>query len=193
VVAVVALLEDDGVGGTAPTEVSRLLRNAGDEMQSARIDLATAAPERARPHMRRALAILDQIRNAHRYYLRGRTPPELVDVSRVRLQARAGTTPAPRGPRERLDDPDARLAERVERAARAYPSARDAALDSLTFIRVAALDRRPDLADALARAIERLRTGAALAPSLAPVRALLSRVAEPLAGPPEWLGWSAAR
>jgi hypothetical protein len=188
VVAVVALLEDDGVGGTAPTDVSQLLRTAGAEMQTARIDLATAAPDSARPHMRRALAILDQVRNANRYYLRGRTPPVLVDLERVRLKGNATAEPAVRLPRLELDDSAAVLAGRVERAARLYPVDRDAALDSLTFVRVAALAGRTDVAQALARAIERLRAGEDLASALAPIRRALSAAAQPLGGSLEWLG-----
>ena len=188
VVAVVALLEDDGVGGTAPTDVSRLLRGAATEMGTARIDLATAAPDRAMPHMRRALAVLDQVRNAHRYYLRGRMPPVLVDVERVRMQGGGTPAPAPRSPRERVTDVDILLAERVERAARLYPSSPEAALDSLTFVRVAAIAARPALADALARALDRIRAGGALAPSLVPVRRLLTVPAAPVPGSAEWLG-----
>ena len=188
VVAVVALLEDDGVGGTEPTEVSKLLRTAADEMQAARIELAISAPDSARPHMRRALAILDQVRNAHRYYLRGRTPPVLVDVERVRLQGKPEADPVARTARERLDDPARRLAERVERAARVYAFAPEAARDSLVFVRVAALTMRPDLATALGTAIDHLRAGAALEATLAPVRRLLAEAPGPLAGPPEWLG-----
>lgn len=188
VVAVVALLEDDGVGGTAPTDVSRLLRTAGAEMQTARIDLATAAPDSARPHMRRALAILDQVRNANRYYLRGRTPPVLVDLERVRLKGAGTAEPAVRLPRTELDDSAAVLATRVERAARLYTTDREAALDSLTFVRVAALAGRPDVAEALARAIERLRTGEDPASALAPARRALGAAAEPLSGALEWMG-----
>jgi hypothetical protein len=188
VVAVVALLEDDGVGGTAPTDVSRLLRTAGEAMQEARIELALAAPDRAMPHMRRALAILDQVRNAHRYYIRGRTPPVLVDLDRVRLQGQGTPEPGPRTPRDRLADRERLLAERIERAAGMMSSAREPALDSLTFIRVAALEGHADLAEALAQAVARLRQGDQPGPALAQARRLLSRAAEPLDGSPDWLG-----
>ena len=79
----------------------------------------------------------------------------------------------------------------AERAARLHAATPDAALDSLTFIRVAALGGRPQLAEALARALERLRAGDGLVASLAPVRRLLSGAAEPLSGSPEWLGATA--
>ena len=84
-IAVIGLLEDDGVGGGFETQVSRLLREAVDLMYEARVLLGIAKPDSAMPYMVRVLEILDEIRLANRYYLRGVVRPEAVNVERVRL------------------------------------------------------------------------------------------------------------
>jgi hypothetical protein len=188
VLTVIGVIEDDGQGGTAPTDVSKLLRVAADEMGSARIELALVRPTVAMPHMKKALAILDQVRLANRYYLRGRQPVQLVDLEKVRLKGEGTPVPSPLQPRSRLEEPLGALAARIEAAARLYPSAPEAARDSLTLVRVAALSRSQALADALAHALEALQRGSSADVALEPVRQLVAPSALRLAGPAEWTG-----
>lgn len=188
VMAVITVLEDDGVGGTSPTEVSLMLRKAGDEMQSARIDLALALPDTARPHMRRALAILDEIRNSHRYYLRGLTRPVMVDVSKVRMTGQGDPAPASRAARERLRRIEIELAGRIETAVGLHQANPQGTLDSLTLIQVSALATHPAVAKELGSAIGAIRTGTPVDAALIATRRLLSPAPALLTGPAEWGG-----
>ena len=187
-VAVIALLEDDGVGGTFETQVSRLLREAVDLMYEARVQLGIAQPDSAMPYMVRVLEILDEIRLANRYYLRGVLRPEAVNVERVRL---TGEDPAGKEVREArgvLEDVRVRLAERIERAVGLVERDRQAAADSLTYVRVGALSEAPEVAEALVGVIERLRRGEAVDSALARVRRALEPAPVRLRGPVEWGG-----
>jgi hypothetical protein len=190
VMAVVALLEDDGVGGSATTEDSRLLRQAADAMQEARFDLAVAAPDSARPFMRRALAILDQIRTAKRYHIRGVLRPNPVDLATVRLTGTERADPAAAGQRPPLDLADRRIAERLATVARIAEADPAAAQDSLTFIQVQLLRDRADVAALIGNALTAARQGTPLAAALAPARRRLAPAAVPIGGAGEWSGGS---
>jgi hypothetical protein len=188
VLEVVSLLEDADEEGSYPTEESRLLRDAADAMMLARRALTAAQPDSAMPHMRRALALLDQVRTAHRYYLRGRRRPELVDIARVRLQGKESGRPVALSSRPALSDFDAALAARIEAAARLHAVAPDVALDSLTYIRVSALATNPAVAAALKVALEELHRRVPADSALVPVRRLLASGGSALLGAPEWAG-----
>jgi hypothetical protein len=188
VLEVVSQLEDADEEGSYPTEDSRRLRDAADAMMVARRALAAEQPDSAMPHMRRALALLDQVRTAHRYYLKGRRRPEVIDIARVRLQGKDAGTPAALSSRPALSDMDAVLAARIEAAARLHVVAPDAALDSLTYIRVSALATNPAVAAALKAALDQLHRGVPVDSALAPVRRLLAPGGSLLLGAPEWAG-----
>lgn len=187
-IAVIALLEDDGVGGSFETEVSRKLREAVELMYEARVQLGIAQPDSAMPHMVRVLEILDEIRLANRYYLRGVLRPEAVNIERVRLTGEDPAGKEVREPRGVLEDVRVQLVERIERAAALARSDPEAAVDSLIYVRVAALVEAPVVADALAEAIEQLGRGAAADSALARVRRALEPVPVRLRGPLEWGG-----
>ena len=186
VLAVVALLEDNGVGGSFFTDESKLLRQAADLMWSAREDLGVAQPDSAMPYMKQALKILDDARMAYRYYLRGILRPVVVNIERVRLQGKDSTATAPLLPRAVPRDVRAALAARIDAAARLYQTAPEAAMDSLTYARVAALTAVPGVAAALDTALTQLRRGAAIDSALARTRRLLEPPARVIAGPPDW-------
>jgi hypothetical protein len=186
VLAVIQLLEDDGVGGSFQTETSTLLRQADKEMWEARLNLAIAHPDSALPYMRRALKILDEIRTAYRYYLRGVQRPIVVDVEKARLQANDPADAAAADQRERLRSAAAILSGRIEQAAARYPRERQAALDSLTYVQVSALSTHPAAGRALSDAIVALRGGAVLDSALAPVRRTLAVPARMIEAPVEW-------
>ena len=187
-VAVIRILEDDGVGGTFETQVSRMLREAVDLMYEARVHLGIAQPDSAMPYMIRVLEILDEIRLANRYYLRGVLRPEAVNVERVRLTGEDPGTDDRRGPRSRVEDARARLLERIERALALVGRDPQAAADTLTYVRVRALNDAPELADALKSAIDRLRRGENADSVLSLVRRALEPPPARLDGPVEWGG-----
>jgi len=186
--AVISILEDDAVGGTFQTQTSTKLREAADLMYEARVNLAITMPDSAMPHMIRVLEILDEIRLANRYYLRGIIQPAAVNVARVRLTGEDPATEEPRRPRAELADERAALAERIAHAASIAREQPDAAVDSLVYIRVAALRLAPDVADALASAAALLRRGESVDTALDRARRALEPPPARIRGPVEWSG-----
>lgn len=186
--AVISILEDDGVGGTFETQISGMLREAVDLMYEARVHLAIANPDSAMPYMVRVLEILDEIRLANRYYLRGIVLPDAINIERVRLTGEDPAADEARTARGPLDDPRAALAARLERAAALLAAAPRQALDSLTYIRVDALTLAPEAAAALAEAIVRLERGDPVEDALARTRRALEPPPVPIRGPVEWGG-----
>ncbi len=191
VIAVIALLEDDGMGGSAPTDESRRLREAAEAMLEARLRLAMAEVDSARPPMRKALAILDEIRTARRYHMRGVLRPPPVDVARARLTGTDRGEPAAAAGRPPLTALDRQLAERLQQFIRLYRSDPQGATDSLVFLRASLLLRRPELARILTQGLDRLRAGTGIAVALAPARLQLSSAPVRLSGPAEWAGGNA--
>jgi hypothetical protein len=186
--AVIALLEDNGVGDAFETEASKMLRQAVDLMWTAREDLGVAQPEAALPIMKKILKILDDLRLANRYYLRGILKPVAVNIERTRLTGKDSASAIPRMPRETLSDLHLALAARIDAAASLARIAPSAAADSLVYIRVSALTSAPAVAGALQRAIELLRRGAPAESALASTRRALEPPARLLTGPAEWVG-----
>ncbi len=188
VIEVIALMESADEEGSYPTAQSRLLRTASDDMNEARRLLLAVHPDSAIPHMRHALKLLDQVRTADRFYFRGRHRPELVDIERARGQGKESGHPSALDSRAPVADERDNLRTRIETAAALYPSAPGAALDSLTYVRVAALTSSPAVATDLKAALEQLRGGVALDSALAPVRRRLAGGSLEVGGPPEWSG-----
>jgi len=186
VMAVVALLEDNGAGGSFFTDESKLLRQAADLMWNAREDLGIALPDSAMPYMKQALKILDDVRMAYRYYLRGLMRPVVVNIERVRLQGKDTAAAAPLAARATLPDPNVALAVRIDAAARLYRNEPARALDSLTYVRVTALTTAPQVAAALQNALDGLRKGATLDSALLATRRLLAPRARVVVGPMAW-------
>lgn len=186
--AVIALLEDNGVGGSFETEISKKLREAADLMWTAREDLGIALPDTAMPIMKRILKILDDIRLANRYYLRGVLKPVPVDIARVRLTGKDSAAVAVRTPRAELREATLALSRRLDAAAALAHAAPAAAADSLVYIRVTALTAAPEVAGALQRAIDLLRKGAPVDSALARARRALEPPARVFSGHAEWSG-----
>jgi hypothetical protein len=186
--AVVGLLEDNGVGGSFETEASTKLREAAELMWTARMQLGIAQPDTAMPYMKKILAILDELRLAHRYYLRGLMKPVAVNVERVRMTGTDTADASKREARAELSDAHAALLARLDRSAVLARSAPAAAADSLVFIRVSALASAPEAAKALEEAIRKLRAGAPADSVLARVRRALEPRASVASGAAEWAG-----
>jgi hypothetical protein len=186
--AVVGLLEDNGVGGSFETEASTKLREAAELMWTARMQLGIAQPDTAMPYMKKILAILDELRLAHRYYLRGLMKPVAVNVERVRMTGTDTADASKREARAELSDAHAALLARLDRSAVLARSAPAAAADSLVFIRVSALASAPEAAKALEEAIRLLRDGGSADSVLARVRRALEPRASVASGAAEWAG-----
>ncbi len=186
--AVIGLLEDNGVGGSFETEASTKLREAAELMWTARMQLGIAQPDTAMPYMKKILAILDELRLAHRYYLRGLMKPVAVNVERVRMTGTDTASASRREARSELGDAHAALVARLDRSAALARSAPAAAADSLVFIRVSALASAPEAAKALEEAIRLLREGKSADDMLARVRRALEPRATIASGAAEWAG-----
>jgi hypothetical protein len=188
VLDVVSLLEDNGVGGSFETDASKMLREAADLMWTARADLGVALPDSAMPYMKKILKILDDLRLAHRYYLRGLLKPVPVNVERVRMTGTDTARAAALEPRAELTDPHAALAARIDAAVTIAHHTPAAALDSLAYIRVTALSAAPPVAKALGEAIALLQRGVSVDSALAATRRALEPRPRILGGPSEWGG-----
>lgn len=186
--AVISLLEDNGVGDAFQTDASKMLRQAVDLMWTAREDLGVAQPDSAMPLMKKILKILDDLRLANRYYLRGVLKPVAVNIERTRLTGKDSAAAIARTPRSLLDDPQLALAARIDAAAALAHSAPAAAADTLMYIRVTALRSAPAVAGALQNAIDLLRKGASVDSALARTRRALEPPPRLLTGPAEWGG-----
>ena len=186
--AVISILEDDGVGGTFQTTVSRMLREAVELMYEARMYLAIAQPDSAMPYMIEVLRILDEIRLANRYYLRGIVRPQPVNIERVRLTGEDPAAKNTRVPRPAVGDSLADLAGRIDRAVALLDVAPEAARDSLFYIRASALRSAPDVASALSEVIDRLQRGEPIGEAIARTRRILEPPPQRIEGPVEWRG-----
>jgi hypothetical protein len=145
---------------TPVVAVNRPLLEAYNAMWNASRSLEVGEPGAALPSMRAALAAIQRARNAERLYLRGKAPVIVVDISKVRLAGKrddAGSSA--RIPRMALDSSSERRAERFDAAVEELASNSAGAIDSLLALRVDALVSAPDLAAALAPAIDALRAG----------------------------------
>ena len=190
VLNVIGLLEADGVGGAFETETSTKLREVADLMLTARTDLGIALPDTAMPYMKRILKILDEIRLANRYYIRGLVKPVAVNVERVRATGKDPAHPTTRTPRAVLADPTAALVARIDAAVAVGAVSPAAAAESVTFIRAKALTDAPSAAPALQSAIAAIQRGVPVSEAVAPARRALRQRAHVVSGAPEWGGVS---
>ena len=144
---------------TPVVSINRPLLEAYNAMWEAGRELDQGETARALPPMRRALAAIQRARQAERIYLRGKAPTVVVDLARVRLTGKETGAPNARVPRQPVDPGAARRAERLAAAIELASRAPDAAIDSLVLLRVESLDAAPQLAAALADALDALRNG----------------------------------
>lgn len=150
----------DATAGESPiVGINRPLLEAYNHMWDAGRALELADPAAAIPPMRRALEAIQRARAAERVYLRGRTRPIVVDLARVRLAGRDTGQASARRAGERLPARDAVWDARLRAAAIGLAADPIAGRDSLLALRLDALEARPDVADALERVLEAVRTG----------------------------------
>jgi hypothetical protein len=188
VLAVIGVIEAIGEGSSFQTEVSTKLREVSDLMWTAREDLGIALPDTAMPYMIRILKILDDIRLAKRYYIRGTLKPVPVNIARVRLTGKDSASTSGRTPRVQLPEAAAALEARLEAVAALAHDDLLAATDSLVYARVTALGVAPAVAGLLQRAIDLMRRGVAADSLLGRARLALEPPARQLGGPLDWGG-----
>lgn len=150
----------DFEGGESPVvAVNKPLLEAYNAMWDATTELEVGEPGKALPHMRRALAAIEQARVAERLYLRGRPPQVVIDLSKARLKGKdKGFT----SKRRALSATDSATQARADRFVRIVElTARDAraAADSLLVLRIDALTDNPTFAAALSDAASAIRAG----------------------------------
>jgi hypothetical protein len=144
---------------TPVVAINRPLLEAYNAMWEASRELDQGETGRALPPMRRALAAIQRARQAERIYLRGKAPSVVVDLARVRLTGKDTGATSIRQPRPPADPNAARRAERLVAAIALASQVPGAAIDSLVLLRVESLDAAPQLASALATAVDAMRTG----------------------------------
>jgi hypothetical protein len=144
---------------TPVVAINRPLLEAYNAMWEAGRALDQGETARALPPMRRALAAIQRARQAERIYLRGKAPTVVVDLARVRLTGKETGGASARVPRPPADPAAARRAERLASGMALASKAPAAAIDSLVLLRVESLDAAPQLAAALADALDAMRNG----------------------------------
>jgi hypothetical protein len=186
---VIAIVEDDGVGGHTETEMSHLLRAAADSMWSARTYLAIGMPDSAMtPYMKEALRLLELARKAQKYYIRGTLKARPVDIERVRLSGQDTAHAADRTPRGIPEDLRRTLRERLAAVTPLAMASPKASVAPLMRIQVAALQGAPAVAAALQAAIDSANGGKPVAAALARTQRLLDPPPRATTGPAEWGG-----
>jgi len=150
----------DFEGGESPVvAVNKPLLEAYNAMWDASTELEVGEPARALPHMRRALAAIQQARQAERLYLRGQPPAVVVDLSKVRLTGKDKGSASKRRPITASDSANQARADRFVDIAELAAHAPTAAADSLLLLRIDVLPDNPPLAVALSDAANALRRG----------------------------------
>lgn len=150
---------DAAVGESPVVGINRPLLEAYNHMWDAGRALELADPAAAIPPMRLALEAIQRARAAERVYLRGRTRPIVVDLARVRLAGRDTGQASMRRAGEPLPARDAVWDARLRAAALQLAADPIAGRDSLLALRLDALEARPEVAEALERVLEAVRTG----------------------------------
>lgn len=142
---------------TPVVAINRPLLEAYNAMWEASRELDQGETGKALPPMRRALEAIQRARQAERIYLRGKAPAVVVDLARVRLTGKEQGQTSQRAPRAPLDPAAARRAERLSDAIALATTSPAAAIDSLVLLRVESIEAAPELARALADAVEAMR------------------------------------
>ena len=189
VLSIIYELENvEGVGFVGHTPSSLVLREAAEEMRVAEWELSIAQVPVALVHMRKALQLLEKIRDANRYWLRGLLTTTPVDVEQVRLTGRDRANVGPRDPRERPADARKDLLERLNRAIALLDEDAAAANDSLRLVFAASLTQARDVSEALGQVIEAMQRGEEARAGLVAVRRRLERQVDTQGNLSSWLG-----
>ncbi len=165
----------EGVGFVGNTPSSLVLREAAEEMRTAERELSIAQVPIALVHMRNALRLLERIRDANRYWIRGLLTTDPVDVDRIRMTGRDPVNVRDRVARQQAGDARKSLLLRLDRAVELAEADGAAASDSLQLIYAAALTQARDIAEPLGSAIQSLLRGEDATDALVATRRRLER------------------
>jgi hypothetical protein len=165
----------EGVGFVGNTPSSLVLREAAEEMRTAERELSIVQVPVALVHMRNALRLLERIRDANRYWIRGLLTTDPVDVDRIRLTGRDPVNVRDRVARQQAEDARKSLLLRLDRAVELAEADGAAASDSLQLIYAAALTQARDIAEPLGSAIQSLLRGEDATDALVATRRRLER------------------
>ena len=156
--------------------VNKPLLEAYNAMWDASLSLELGELDRALPHMRRALAAIQQARQAERLYLRGAQPSVVVDIGKVRMTGKEQGASSVRRPLTASDSAANARELRFARIIQVAPRDPRAAADSLLLLRIDALADAPAFAAALGDAVAAMRAGngSAATSALARARRLLA-------------------
>ena len=172
----------DFEGGESPVvAVNKPLLEAYNAMWDASTALELGEPDTALPHMRRALAAIQQARQAERLYLRGAPASVVIDIDKVRLKGKDKGASSARRPEMPIDSAASLRAVRLDRAIEVARTNSSAAADSLLLLRIDALADAPTFASALADAAAAVRRGDGAAATNALARARRVLVGSPVA------------
>jgi len=170
----------DFEGGESPVvAVNQPLLEAYNAMWDASLGLEMGEPDRALPHMRRALAAIQRARQAERLYLRGVTPTVVIDIDKARLKGKDQGASSARRPATSPDTAAIARADRFTRIVELAARHPRSAIDSLLVLRIDALADAPAFAAALGDAVTAMRGGRGDAATSA-----LARARRALAGSP---------
>jgi hypothetical protein len=165
----------DGVGFVGETPSSAALREVAEEMRQAERELVIVQVPVALVHMRKALELLEALRDMNRYYLRGLLTTTPVDVERVRLSGRDPASVGPRDARRRAEDLRAGILDQLDRAIRLVEASPEMARDSLQLLFATTLTHADDVARLLDGAVVAMDRGDDPWPNLVAARRLLER------------------
>jgi hypothetical protein len=172
----------DFEGGESPVvAVNKPLLEAYNAMWDASTELELGEPQRALPHMRRALAAIQKARQAERLYLRGQPPAVIIDLSKVRLTGKDKGSASKRRPLTASDSASQVRADRFVNIVELASRGPAAAADSLLLLRIDALTDNPAFAAALGDAATALRRGKGDDATLALTRARRALSGAPIA------------
>lgn len=177
-----------GVGFVGATPSSKILREAALKMQEAQTELSIVQVDVALPHMRAALKLLERVRDANRYWLRGLLTSPPIDVEKIRLTGTDRASVGGRDPRRRADDPRVELLARFDRAMPLVERGEPAGRDSLRLIRVTALTDAKDVAASLGEALDAMNGGRDPKSALVQARRRLERRTESGGALSSWRG-----
>lgn len=168
-------------GRLAATSDTRTLRIArADEYDAVAVEGAPPPPVDS--------VTVNRATISNRMYARGRAPDVVVDVASVRLRGGEKGSTNSRVAHPRQDSARASQVAGLLRAIALVRTCRPDALVQLATLRAGALVSNPALAAALSEAIDRLRAGRDVAPSLARARAASSGAPD-RGSSPRWTGW----
>lgn len=173
-------------GGAAAFAADPKLMDAMNNMWDGVRALNVAEPGEALPPLRRAYRILRELSNAAKYYLRGTTPPVIVNVERVRLTGEEPVQATARKPRTEADTSRDKLMADYGRAVELLRTDRGRALELFMTMQVTALRESPASAEALGRAIAAIHAGDDMKASLLESRRAIEGASRTVNALPAW-------